>query len=164
MSLQIRLAAPADFEAIGALTVAAYVDDGFVNAQDAYVDNLRDCARRAREAQLWVAVSEPGGEVLGTVTYCPTGSPWRELSSPDEGEFRMLAVPPKARGRGVGAALVRHCLDLARAAGHSGIVLSTLPDQRGAHRIYERLGFTRASDSDWSPKRGTSLWAYRLRL
>lgn len=164
MRLLIRLAEPADFEAVGALTVAAYVDDGFVHAEDSYVANLRDCERRAREAQLWVAVSQFDGQLLGTVTYCPLGSPWRELGTAEDGEFRVLAVSPASRGRGVGAALVQHCLDLARAAGHTRMVLSTLPDQRGAHRIYERLGFTRDADSDWSPKPGTLLWAFRLEL
>lgn len=169
MRLLIRLAQPADFEAVGGLTVAAYVGDGFVHAEDSYVDNLRDCARRAREAQLWVAVSQsegqqPDGNVLGTVTYCPIGSPWRELATPDDGEFRVLAVAPQARGQGVGAALVEHCLGLARAAGHTRMVLSTLPDQRAAHRIYERLGFSRDPDSDWSPKPGTLLWAFRAKL
>jgi GNAT superfamily N-acetyltransferase len=169
MRLVIRLADPADFEAVGELTVAAYVGDGFVHAEDSYVDNLRDCARRAREAQLWVAVSQsdgqvPEGQVLGTVTYCPMGSPWRELGTPDDGEFRVLAVAPQARGRGVGAALVQHCLNLARDAGHTRMVLSTLPDQRGAHRIYERFGFSRDPDSDWSPKPGTLLWAFRMEL
>lgn len=164
MRLLIRPAEPADFEAVGALTVAAYVGDGFVHAEDSYVDNLRDCARRAREAQLWVAVSDPDGDVLGTVTYCPIGSPWRELGTPDDGEFRVLAVSPEARGRGVGAALVQHCLSLARTSGHTRMVLSTLPEQRGAHRIYERLGFSRDPDSDWSPKPGTLLWAFRAEL
>ena len=98
MRLLIRLAEPADFEALGALTVAAYVDDGFVQAEDSYVAHLRDCERRAREAQLWVAVSESEDQVLGTVTYCPIGSPWRELGTPADGEFRMLAVSPAARG------------------------------------------------------------------
>ena len=164
MRLLIRLAEPADFEAVGALTVAAYVGDGFVQAEDSYVAHLRDCERRAREAQLWVAVSESEDQVLGTVTYCPIGSPWRELGTSADGEFRVLAVSPTARGRGIGAAMVQHCLDLARTSGHTRMVLSTLPEQYGAHRIYERLGFTRDPDSDWSPKPGTLLWAFRMEL
>ena len=49
--------------------------------------------------------------VLGSVTFCPAGSTWREIAWDDEGEFRMLAVAADARGRGVGEALVRACLD-----------------------------------------------------
>ncbi len=166
MTLQIRLAEPADFEAVGALVLRAYVGDGFVGADDPYVRHLRDTATRAREAQVWVALDSTADAVtvLGTVTWCPLDSPWRELGTPLDGEFRMLAVDPDARGRGVGRALVEHCLDLAREAGMTAMVLSTLPQQGGAHRIYERLGFVRDESSDWSPKPGTLLLAYRLRL
>ena len=52
-----------------------------------------------------VIIPVEGDEVLGCVTCCPPGSPWRELAGEHEGEFRMLAVAPAARGRGAGAAL-----------------------------------------------------------
>ena len=48
------------------------------------------------------------------------GSPWRELSVDGEGEFRMLAVAPAARGRGVGEALVRQCEERAAATARPG--------------------------------------------
>jgi GNAT superfamily N-acetyltransferase len=158
----IRLADPADYEAIGDLMVAAYVTGGHVDAADSYVSVLRDSKTRAAKAQLWVAVE--GEDILGSVTYCPHGSAFRELGGDEDGEFRALAVSPAARGRGVGAALVAHCIGLARAAGNRSMVLSTLPGQRTAHRVYERAGFQRDESSDWSPKPGTLLWAFRLQL
>jgi hypothetical protein len=33
-----------------------------------------------------------------------------------------------------------------------------------AHRIYERLGFRRAPERDWSPVPGVDLMAFALRL
>ena len=33
-----------------------------------------------------------------------------------------------------------------------------------AHRIYERLGFTRVPERDWSPRPGVHLYAYSLAL
>ena len=33
-----------------------------------------------------------------------------------------------------------------------------------AHRVYERLGFTRLPDDDWSPEPGVSLLAYGMRF
>ena len=33
-----------------------------------------------------------------------------------------------------------------------------------AHRVYERLGFTRAPEDDWSPEPGVLLLAYALRF
>jgi hypothetical protein len=33
-----------------------------------------------------------------------------------------------------------------------------------AHRVYERLGFSRAPERDWQPVPGVDLIAYRLRF
>ncbi|MCU1615175.1 MAG: Acetyltransferase, N-acetylglutamate synthase, partial [Frankiales bacterium] len=82
------------------------------------------------------------------------------LTSADEAAFRMLVVDPAVRGRGVGELLVRACLDRARAAGKRRMVLSTDPRMRSAHRLYERLGFTRLAERDWSPMPGTDLLVY----
>jgi ribosomal protein S18 acetylase RimI-like enzyme len=157
----VRRAAPADLEAVGELTVAAYAEftDG---PDDGYVEHLRDAARRDREAELWVA--ERDGEVLGTVTLAPEGSAWREIGRPGEGEFRMLAVSPLARRQGVGEALTQLVLDRFRDLGAHAIVLSSLDKMRSAHRVYERLGFVRLPERDWSPMPGVDLIAFRLEL
>lgn len=156
--MRVRLAEPHEFAAIGELTVAAYISDGLLGPDDAYVPVLRNAAARAEQAQLWVA--EADGEILGTVTYCPPGSPYRELAGPDQGEFRTLAVAPAGRGRGAGSTLVTHCLALARAAGHDSVVISTLPEMLAAHSIYRRAGFIRDDSRDWSPLPGRTLWAF----
>ena len=159
--MEIRRAAAHEHAAIGELTVTAYA--GFTTgAEDFYVEHLRDAAARDREAELWVA--EVDGEVVGTVTIAPEGSPWRELGKPGEGEFRMLAVAPAAQGRGVGEALVRHTLDRFRAAGHSRVVLCSLGEMAAAHRIYRRLGFEREPELDWSPEAGVHLIAFSKEL
>ena len=72
----------------------------------------------------------------------------------------MLAVAPEARGRGVGQALVQHCLDRSRALGYAGVRMSTMDRMTTAHRVYERLGFTRAPEDDWAPAPGVLLLAY----
>lgn len=161
--MRIRRARPEDLGAVGEVTVAAYA--GFTKGDvDDYVEHLRDAERRDREAEVWVATPDDSEEILGTVTICPPGSPWREISEPGEGEFRMLAVAPSARGAGVGAALVDLVVDRFRRDGARAIVISTLPVMRSAHRIYEDVGFTRAPDLDWSPTETVRLIAYRLDL
>ena len=45
---------------------------------------------------------------------------------------------------------LRRVLDESRARGKRGIVCSSLATMRAAHRIYERLGFERAPERDWS--------------
>ncbi|MFN8191156.1 MAG: GNAT family N-acetyltransferase [Nocardioidaceae bacterium] len=158
--MEIRPARPEEYAVVGDLTAAAYVTGGHLDAEHRYVDQLRDAARRAAEALLLVAVDD--GRVLGTVTYCPHGSPWRELGRDDEGEFRTLAVAPEAQGRGVGAALVQACLERSREDGDRGVVLCSLPDQVTAHHLYARAGFTRDHDRDWFPEPGTRLLAFAM--
>lgn len=141
--------------------MAAY-EPFFSGAEDFYRARVRDVARRDAEAEVWVAVD--GDELLGCVTHCPPGSPWHELADEHEGEFRMLAVSPDARGRGVGTALANLCEDLARAHGTTAMVLSSLREMTGAHSIYERLGYERAPDRDWSPAPEVQLIAYAKEL
>jgi ribosomal protein S18 acetylase RimI-like enzyme len=161
--VRLRRARPADREAAGDVTVAAY--SGFTRGpDDPYVARLRDAASRDREAELWVATPDDGDEVLGTVTICPDGSPWRELARPGEGEFRMLAVAPEAQGRGVGAALAGLVVDRFRELGAAAVVLSSLPEMAAAHRLYARLGFVRVPERDWRPIPDVSLIAFRREL
>ena len=161
--MRIRRARPEDIAAVGEVTVAAYADFTGGDA-DGYVQRLRDAATRDREAELWVATPDDSEEVLGTVTITPIGSPWREIARDGEGEFRMLAVSPGARGAGVGTALVDLVLDRFRTEGVRAVVMSTLPQMRAAHRIYERAGFVRDPERDWSPIPGVDLISYRLDL
>jgi GNAT superfamily N-acetyltransferase len=125
---------------------------------------LRDAASRGVDAQLWVAVERATGRLLGSVTFCPLGSPYRELATDAEGEFRMLAVDPSARGLGAGRALVQHCLDLSRSLGFGAVVICSLPAMTAAHSLYSSLGFARAPVLDWAPVPGVDLWGFRVSL
>lgn len=159
--MQIRLAEPTDLARVGEVTVAAYA--AFTRGRDdPYVDRLRDAATRAVEAELLVAVD--GERVLGCVTNCPAGSPWREVARPDEGEFRMLAVDPDAQGVGVGRALVDEVERRWRVAGARAMALSSLPGMTAAHRLYAGRGYVRAPDRDWAPLPGVELIAFTKEL
>src|SRR3954464_9412289 len=154
--MHLRRARPEDYGAIGAVTVAAYQPQ--LNESSAsYAEQLRNAEARDLEAELWVAVGPDDREVLGTVTICREGSPWREIAAADEGEFRMLAVAPQAQGQGIGEALVRHVLDRFREEGATAVVLSTTPGMAAAHRLYAQLGFSRCPERDWSPMPDVSL-------
>lgn len=159
----IRPARAGEFEAVGALTVAAYTGDGHLATTAEYVEELRDARARASEATLLVAVDEEA-RVMGTVTFCLAGTTYAELARPGEAEFRMLAVAAEARNRGIGELLVARCIELARAAQCSGLVLCTMDSMVAAHRIYGRFGFRRAPDRDWEPVPGIRLMAFLLPL
>lgn len=158
----IRAARASELRAVGELTVGAYVADALIAPDAAYVGELRAADERTNQAELMVAVE--GDRLLGTVTFCLAGSPWAEICEAGEAEFRMLAVAPHARGRGVGSALAGWCVDRAREQGSNAVALSSLPDMSTAHRIYERLGFVRTPGRDWRPTDDVELIAYVLDL
>jgi ribosomal protein S18 acetylase RimI-like enzyme len=160
-ALTIAPAGPADFARIAELTVAVYTGDGL--APPEYVPELADVAARAGRAELLVA-RDGAGRIVGSVALVLAGDFGEVTRSPDEAAFRMLAVDGSARGGGIGEALVRSCLDRARAAGKRRMVLSTDPRMTAAHRLYERLGFTRLPERDWSPLPGVGLRVYALDL
>lgn len=160
--LEIRPPRPEEFEAVGALTVAAYDADGLLSDNVGYETELRDVARRAEHAELLVAVL--GGAVVGTVAVVRPGTSYAEISREGELEFRMLAVDPSARGRGVGAALTQAVLSRARTLGLRRVVLSSLERMHAAHRLYERLDFRRLPARDWQPFPDITLIAYERDL
>jgi GNAT superfamily N-acetyltransferase len=165
-SLVVREAQPSELAAAGRLTELAYRVDGHLDGDTHYAATLRDAASRATQAELLVAVDEAdGGTVVGSVTYCPIGSPLRELAvRADQAEFRMLAVDPAARGGGVGRLLVESCIDRARREGALELVICSMPSMSSAHRLYGSLGFSRAAELDWSPVPRVLLQGFRLRL
>ncbi len=152
--VEVRRARREELDAVGELTVRAYA--AFTRGPaDPYIARLRDAASRAEGAELWVAVD--GDRLLGNVTSCPPGSPWREVARDDEGGFRMLAVDPDARGTGAGTVLAAHCETRARDRGALGMAISSLAGMTAAHRIYQRLDYARDPDRDWSPLPGVEL-------
>lgn len=133
-----------------------------------YLAVLRDVARRADEAVVLVAADAgqagaAGGTVLGTVTYVPEPGPWHEFDDHATAGIRMLAVAPRAQGRGIGRALVEACLARAAAEGRPRVGLHTVSLMVDAMRLYERLGFHRAPDHDWTLPSGTKILAYELK-
>ncbi|MFD4629514.1 GNAT family N-acetyltransferase [Streptomyces sp. NPDC058284] len=168
MDITIRRAHPAEHEALGDLTARAYLDDGHLDhgAEDRYLAVLRDVAGRAAHAEILVAVADDAAsrELLGGVTFVPSGGPMADIARDGETEIRMLAVSPAARGRGVGELLVRDCVQRSRDAGRDRLVLSSSPTMRTAHRLYERLGFIRTPERDWYPIPGLPLLTYALEL
>ncbi|MFW6693837.1 GNAT family N-acetyltransferase [Streptomyces sp. MAR4 CNX-425] len=172
MDFTVRPVRPEEYERAGELTAEAYMADGLLTfgEGDEYADELRDVRGRAlaERTEVLVAVDGDGrpggGRVLGSVTFVTAGSPFAELSEDGEGEFRMLGVAREARGRGVGEALARACMDRARELDARRMVISSAPDMTPAHRLYGRLGFLRTPERDWFPLPGLPLWAFVAHL
>ncbi|MCS7480150.1 GNAT family N-acetyltransferase [Umezawaea endophytica] len=161
--ITIRPAHPDEWAAAGEITVAAYLADNHIDSHTGgYADQLANATARAKEAELLVAIT--ADEVVGTVTIVHPNTQWSEVSREGELEFRMLAVAPKARGRGIGELLVQAAISRAQEQGAHHLVLSSSEHMETAHRLYTRQGFTRLPDRDWHPLPGLTAKAFILKL
>lgn len=152
-----------------ALTLAAYEE--FAAAMPAgewprYRESIVHTLGDVRPAEQVVA--ELGGAVVGTALLYPAGS---RFAGPDGvgvafewPEARLLAVAPAARGKGVGAAIIRECIRRAAAAGADSITLHTTDFMPVAMGMYERMGFERAPELDFRPAPDVLVKGYRLAL
>jgi GNAT superfamily N-acetyltransferase len=156
-ALSVEHARPEDYDRIAELTVGVYVD-GRLASED-YTPQLADVAGRASRSELLV-VRDARGCIVGSVALVLSGDFGEVTASDEEAAFRMLVVHPAAQGQGVGQLLVSTCLDRARAAGKRRMIISTDPRMTTAHRLYERLGFSRLPERDWSPMPGIDLLVY----
>ncbi len=160
-SVAVVAAGPEHFDQIAELTVRVYIDGGLAN--EGYTPELADVAGRASRSGLLVA-RDDDGRVVGSVALVLAGDFGEVTKSDEEAAFRMLVVDPSMQGRGLGELLVTTCLDRARAAGKRRMVLSTGTRMTAAQRLYERLGFTRLPERDWSPVPGIDLLVYSREL
>ncbi|KQY84123.1 hypothetical protein ASD24_10065 [Paenibacillus sp. Root52] len=110
-------------------------------------------------------VAELDGEVVGSVfVYASSdtayGRPELGIHSP---VIRLLGVTSKARGRGVATGLIRASAQFARERGANTLHLHTSDMMGEAIRLYERLGFERAYDKEFTTGQ-TLVKSYCLQL
>jgi len=153
--LTVRLATERDLDDAGRICVAAYEHADQLEPGSPYVATLLDTRTRWEDSLLLVA--ERDGRIEGTVTICLPGSASREIGRPDEVEFRFLAVEPSAWGTGVASALVAACTEHGRSTGAAALTICVRDINDRAAEMYERMGFERQPDRDWSPRPGIDL-------
>jgi ribosomal protein S18 acetylase RimI-like enzyme len=83
-----------------------------------------------------VLLAREGESIVGTATLIVYTTPaWRKARIED------VVVDERARGRGVGEALIMECLEEARRRGVQVVELQSAPYREVANRLYPRLGF-----------------------
>jgi predicted N-acetyltransferase YhbS len=166
----IRDAGPADRAAIEAVTLAAYEQYAVTlgaTPWGIYRQNIVATLADVKPATQIVAEKE--GTLVGSVLLYPAGV---DMAAPGGGkaitlawpEVRLLAVAPSARGSGAGRRLMEECIRRARAAGAAALTLHTTDMMRVAMGLYERTGFERVVDLDFSPAPGITVKGYKLTL
>lgn len=142
--IRIDRVAAGEHERLDDLITAAYEHDYGPRQRDGEPDPLSFSRVRAERFDVWVAREISSGALLGSVTTPRAdGEKLMEDSTSAELDFRLLAVSVDARRRGIGAALTRHVLHLARERGFRAVFMKSAPNMHSAHRLYESLGFRR---------------------
>lgn len=142
----VRLMHESETDAVSSLSESAYSHDYELN--DSYRASIVDVAGRAAEHQVWVAVDAQTGALLATVSTPREGAVMTDLAEPGEMDFRLLAVSPDARRRGLGELLSHHVLLLGRLRGVTQVVMNSGPEMVGAHKLYAHVGFDRLLDRE----------------
>jgi ribosomal protein S18 acetylase RimI-like enzyme len=143
----IETATSDDYEAIAALNIAAYAE--FIPAiepgsWELMQKNLRNIAERASASEF--LVYRAGGEIVGSVAYCPAGKGDQAMFAPEMAAILLLAVHPAHRGRGIARALTGACIDRARRDHARAIALFTSDMMQSAQHVYRSLGFREESE------------------
>lgn len=159
----VRHAYLEEYEVAAALTVEAFRQFEPLMAPGLWPEMERSVSATAQlrnGGELLVATEE--GVMLGSVVYCAPGAMEQDRFPSDWAFMRVLAVPPRYRGRGAARALVTTCLDLARTDGVKTFGLHTSEAMTDAQALYEKLGFRR--EREISRIYGLRYWIYSLTL
>ncbi|MBM4442099.1 MAG: GNAT family N-acetyltransferase [Candidatus Rokubacteria bacterium] len=164
--IRLRDARPDELDTVADVMVDAYAEYRAALPEPAWIEyraEIRDIPSRMPASTLIVA--EDAGSLLGAVTYYPDARLEGHVDWPEHwANFRLLAVAPSARGRGVGRLLTEECIRRARAAGREALGLHTTRLMQTARAMYERMGWVRVPELDFFPVPEFQVMAYRLTL
>ncbi|MCS7001841.1 MAG: GNAT family N-acetyltransferase [Dehalococcoidia bacterium] len=137
---QFRRARAADVPAI----LRMLADDPLGAARETVADPTPDAYLRAFEEiaadpKQWLVVGERDGEVISTMQVCVL--PSLSYRGGRRAIIENVRVRADHRGRGVGSAMIRWAIDLARVERCVLVELASHRVRADAIRFYERLGF-----------------------
>jgi GNAT superfamily N-acetyltransferase len=89
-----------------------------------------------------IIVARRSGEIIGMVNLLYTVS---TALGERVAILEDMVVSQKVRGLGVGSKLINHFIEFAKEKGCKRVTLLTDHDNIGAHRFYQRHGFSRSS-------------------
>jgi ribosomal protein S18 acetylase RimI-like enzyme len=141
--LTIHLLTPADHALLEVLLHDAYAPVlARLPAEDAnaWSRGFGDAIQKYAEKGHWY-VARDGSDLLGGVAFFEPGSTLHPLFQGPVAHVQLLGVATGQTRRGVGRALMTHCLALATASGAQKMLLQTSNYMTEARHLYESLGF-----------------------
>lgn len=134
--IRLRLEEPADHALVERITYEAFKEVPEAEGDEALLAHLlRGCESFVPELDF---VAEVDGRLIGNIMYTRSrvvgegGVEWPTLT------FGPVSVLPAFQGKGVGALLIRHTLDIARSSGFRAVLIF------GHETYYPRFGFESA--------------------
>jgi len=155
--LRIRNAKPEEFANVGKLMVNVYSQlAGFPkeSEQPEYYRMLLNVGKLTEKdnTELLVAVLNEN-KVVGAVVYFSDlknyGSGGTISRIKNSSGFRLLAVDPKERGKGIGKLLSKECINRAKKHNQNQLFIHSTESMKVARGMYERLGFLRYNKIDF---------------
>src|SRR5262245_15079069 len=111
-----------------------------------------------------IAEDDPGS-VAELESYRAAGRAWVAVDAADRpvaylvssvvdgcAHVDQVSVDPAHAGHGIGAELIDHLAETARAEGHAALTLTTFADVPWNAPYYRRLGFEPIDPSEWGPE------------
>ena len=154
--ITVRPMRPDEKDEVRALLTDAYEPFATAMPPDVYARYLASVLNTDEGRQL---VAVDGDKILGAVRLYLPGDATVDLPE-DCAWVRALGVRPSARGTGVGEAIMAYCAE--HAGGAAALVLHTMDFMPAAVRLYQRLGYQRAPELDFTVN--FTAVAYRLPL
>ncbi len=167
----IRDATPDEYPQIGRLMTQVYSQlEGFPNQdeQPEYYKLLANIGSLPQKpkARLFIAISK-NKHIAGAVVYFGNmayyGSGGAATTEKNAAGFRLLAVDPTTRGKGIGKLLTNHCILMATKEKQDQIIIHSTKAMEIAWKMYEKIGFKRSADLDFT-QNDLQVYGFRLKI
>ena len=137
MNYEIRLMKESDNAALAQVIKTALEEQGNNKPGTIYADPLlykMFSGYQTKDSVYYVAIEN--GELLG-------GSGIARIPNQEKNycELQRMFLSKNARGKGIGAALMKKCLDFAKEAKYDLVYIETFANMHEAIKLYERSGF-----------------------
>lgn len=134
---QIREIQAEDNQQVRTLIREVLVETGVPKVGTAYEDKaLDDMTKTYEKDRMAYFIVEENGKVIGSAGIAPLSGLEEEYC-----ELQKMYFLPEARGRGIGMAMMQHCLDFARKNHFKKCYIETLPYMENARKLYKKAGF-----------------------
>ena len=159
-----------EFHVIGKLMVEVYSQlEGFPKEteQPNYYKMLANVGDLTQKPGTEIIVATNQRKIYGAVVFFSDmqyyGSDGTATQQKNASGFRLLAVDPKTRGQGIGKVLTNECIKRAKEKKSKQLIIHTTKAMQTAWTMYERMGFTRSPDLDFTQGE-LPVYGFRLTL